>query len=615
MNNKEYSPAPARRTRKSLFWKLCIAYLLPLVLTLAVLDVYTAWILKGEYLSAAYEQMESLAAVALEKFPLSEPNANDFATTAGEDSSSLEKWVSWMAAGGVRATLISSKGNVLADSENDPAGMENHGGRPEVREAFLRGSGRAARGSETAHSDMVYLARRFDAGNNQLMALRLSLPLRRLDESMSVYRRRQWAAALFLLVLSGSASLFFSRALSNRIRKLREFSTRVAHGDFRPLHSENKHDELSSLADTLNRTAVRLDGTIRALTEEREQSAAILSSMDEGVVVVDSGQNVIFCNESFRRAVGTPGADYKGKHLIELARRLDIAPLFQNTLRDGEIVRGEVTARFKRQKNYAVTTAPIRSGDSISGAVMVLHDISEIRRMERARRDFTANVSHEFSTPLAIIQGFAETLMDGALDDAENGRRFSKIIYEQSLRLNRLTDDLLKLSQIEAGRFGAELQPTDVGAILESCVESTRALIMSGQKDLTLELEYPPSLPLLRADARSIEEIIQNLLGNAIRYTPGGGRICVKVAVADGEMILSVADTGIGISVNDQLRIFERFYRVDAARSRESGGTGLGLSIVKHLVEFHDGRVDVESEIGCGATFRVFLPLESAAQI
>jgi two-component system phosphate regulon sensor histidine kinase PhoR len=598
MTNTDSFSSP-RRPKNSIFLKLGIVYLMPLLLTLTVLDAFAVRMLKKEYLAAAYDQMESLTAVALEKFPYD------------EDSSSFDKWISWTAKGGVRATLVSAAGGVLADSDSDPAGMDNHGDRPEVREAFQRGSGRAVRGSETIHIDLVYLARRFDAGNGRMLVLRLSLPLYRLDESVRAYRQRLWGMSLCLLVLTGGAALFFFRGFSNRIRRLREFSDRVARGDFRPMPAENRVDELSSLSNTLNRTAARLDGTIRALTEEREQSAAILSSMAEGVVVVDSGKNIIFCNQAFRRAVGVADADYRGRHLIELVRHLDIEPLFKNTLQDGEIVRGEVKAGFSRQGSYAVTTAPIHSGNSISGAVMVLHDISEIRRLERARRDFVANVSHEFRTPLAVIQGFAETLLDGALEDVKNSRRFSKIIFEQSQRLSRLTDDLLKLAQIEGGQFSAELRQADAGPILESCVESARGLIRSGQKKLTLELEYPPSLPPLRADVRSIEEILQNLLGNAIRYTPVGGRIHVKAAVMDDEIVLSVADTGIGISGEDQTRIFERFYRADAARSRESGGTGLGLSIVKHLVEFHGGRVEVESEIGRGATFRVFLPMNN----
>ena len=339
----------ASRTKNSLFRKLGLAYLLPLLLTLAVLDAYTVRMLKKEYLATAYAQMESLTAVALEEFPSS------------EDPSLLKKWALWIAQGGVRATLISAEGDVLADSDSDPAEMENHGNRPEIQEAFLRGSGRAARGSETVHSDLVYLARRFNAEDDRAMVLRLSLPLSRLDESVRAYRQRQWGVSLCLLALTGGAALFFFRSFSNRIRRLREFSDRVAHGDFRPMPMENNNDEISDLSHTLNRTAAHLGGAIRALTEEREQSAAILSSMDEGVVVVDSGSNIVFCNRAFRRAVGVADADYTGRHLIELARRLDIEPFFQNTLRDGEIVRGEVKTGYARKGYYAVTTAPIRS--------------------------------------------------------------------------------------------------------------------------------------------------------------------------------------------------------------------------------------------------------------
>jgi two-component system phosphate regulon sensor histidine kinase PhoR len=237
----------------------------------------------------------------------------------------------------------------------------------------------------------------------------------------------------------------------------------------------------------------------------------------------------------------------------------------------------------------------------------VLHDITEIRRLERARRDFIANISHEFKTPLTAIQGFAETLLGGALEDSQNRRRFLEIIREHALRLGRLTDDLLKLAQIEAGKLQREEKPVAVVEIVDSCMEVAR--IEAAQKNISLDSENGADLPLLFGDVRSFQEILQNLLDNALRYTMPGGHIRVRAVVEGSDIVLSVADSGIGIPKIEQDRIFERFYRADAARSRESGGTGLGLSIVKHLVEASGGRIKVESEVGHGSTFFVYLPL------
>jgi two-component system phosphate regulon sensor histidine kinase PhoR len=292
---------------------------------------------------------------------------------------------------------------------------------------------------------------------------------------------------------------------------------------------------------------------------------------------------------------------------MELIRHSDLLSMIQKALTGGETIHGEVVVGSIRTHSFAVTAAPIRSENVTTGAVMVLHDITEIRRLERARRDFIANISHEFKTPLTAIQGFAETLLGGALEDAKNRRRFLEIIREHALRLGRLTDDLLKLAQIEAGQMQREMQPATVAGIIDPCMEVAR--IKAEQKGLFLEADYSGNLPLLFGDVRSFQEILQNLLDNAVRYTPAGGHIRVKAVVDGAEAVISVADTGIGIPKADQDRIFERFYRTDAARSRESGGTGLGLSIVKHLVEAHGGRIRVESEVGQGSTFYIYLPL------
>ena len=233
--------------------------------------------------------------------------------------------------------------------------------------------------------------------------------------------------------------------------------------------------------------------------------------------------------------------------------------------------------------------------------------MTELRRLERVRQDFVANVSHEFKTPLTAIQGFAETLLAGALDDAQNNRRFLGIIRDHAARLARLTDDLLKLARIEAGKLEVEFRPVDIAEQIERCLETTS--LKAGRKQIALEAQIPSTLPLVRGDAGLLREVLQNLLDNAVQYTPQGGRIQVLLTVGARDVVITIADTGIGIPLADQERIFERFYRVDAARSREAGGTGLGLSIAKHIVEAHGGRLWVESEVGSGSRFSFSVPL------
>jgi two-component system phosphate regulon sensor histidine kinase PhoR len=437
-----------------------------------------------------------------------------------------------------------------------------------------------------------------------------------------------WLAGTILtLFLSVIVGLLFSQSFGRRIRRLEKFSRRVAAGDFRSLPPENCNDELAALARAMNETATKLAQTIRSLTDEHSRTAAILESMAEGVAVVGVDERVVFSNAAFAQIIGwgssavanggaaksegmsTQGPG-QGRMLVELVRQSELLGLVKRALAERQRVESEVTVGTLRPRSFAVTAAPVRGGEASGepiGAVLVLHDISELRRLERVRQDFVANVSHEFKTPLTAIRGFAETLLGGALDDADHRKRFVEIIQEHAERLTRLTDDLLRLSKIEAGQMELQLHAVNPGDLVALCVETAR--FSSQRKQLTIDVNCPESLPAVRGDAGRLRDVLQNLLDNAVQYTPPEGHITVSAEAENGEMIFTVADDGIGIPHADQERIFERFYRVDEGRSREVGGTGLGLSIARHIVEAHGGRIWVESTVGQGSRFYFSAPV------
>ncbi len=580
--------------RLSLFWRLALTYLALLIAVLLAVDSYTARALRHDYIGHGFEQLDALGHIARAHPPQL------------ESREALRSWVEWMALSGARVTVIAQNGVALADSVHDPETMENHANGPEIRQAFAGGEGRAVRHSATLDRDLVYLALRYQPATGEPVFLRLALPLKHIDEALAEFRWRLLATSLVILILAGAMSLVASRSFSARVERLKEFSRRVAAGDFRPMRVETT-DELGELAEALNQTAARLDQTIRSLTDERNRSAAILTGMIEGVAVISADERVLFANRAFSQILGLDSAVREGQRLVEATRQADLLTVVKQVLAGQESTHSEVTMGTVRPRTFAVTAAPIRS-DGSQGAVLVLHDISELKRLERVRQDFVANVSHEFKTPLTAIQGFAETLLGGALEDEQNSRRFLEIIREHAGRLARLTDDLLKLSQIEAGKLQPEFQPAAVAELIESCLETTR--LKAEQKRLTLRADCSADLPPIRGDARHLQEVLQNLLDNAVQYTPEGGHITVQGRAEGCEVVITVADTGIGVPQAEQQRIFERFYRVDAARSREAGGTGLGLAIAKHVVEAHGGRIWVESTVGQGSEFHFSIPAQ-----
>jgi len=588
--------------RLNLFWKLGFAFFALLIAVLLPVDFYAERALRRDYERNGFEQLAAIAHMALAH----PPQALTPTLNAPVDIGHLRDWVAQTASSGVRVTVITSDGQVLADSQSDPSTMENHAERPEIRDALANGDGRSIRRSVTVGRDLLYYAVRLPVAGGPPVILRFASPLQTLTEELSDFRKRLWLASLVMLLVTGAASLLISRSFSDRVERLRNFSDRVAEGDFRPLEANRSGDAMDALGVSLNQTASRLDRTIRTLTEERNLSSAILGSMVEGVAVVNASERLLFANPGFAEILDLDVPPQSGRALVEVVRQTELLEAVRQVLRGEPRVEAEIVTGTLRQRFFAVTVAAVSAAET-SGAVIVLHDITDLRKLERVRRDFVANVSHEFKTPLTAIQGFAETLLAGAIDDAQNRVRFLEIILEHSQRLARLTDDLLRLSQMDADRLGLEIQGVGVSQFVESCVETARR--PAAERDLRISVNLSNRLPDIAADRRRLAEVLQNLLDNAIQYTPPGGQITLSASANGSEVTFTVSDTGIGIPQTDQPRIFERFYRVDVARSREVGGTGLGLAIAKHLVEVHGGRIWVESEVGQGSQFHFTVPI------
>ncbi|MGB6883439.1 MAG: ATP-binding protein [Candidatus Acidiferrum sp.] len=588
--------------RLNLFWKLALAFLALLVSVLLAVDFFAERALRANYERVGFEKLSAIARIAQARPPQWSPAS----PALPEDLAPLREWVGQMAASGARVTVITADGRVLADSQSDSQSMENHGSRPEFLEAMAKGDGRSLRHSVTLNRDLLYYAVRQYTPAGLPIVLRLALPREAVDEVLSSFRHRLWVASLFILLVAGGIALLISRSHSDRVERLKEFSRRVAEGDFRPLPRDESGDALEALGIALNRTAARLDRTINTLTEERNLSSAILGSMVEGVAVVSNVERLVFANPGFAEILGLDVPPASGNALLEVVRQTELIEAVRKVLNGEPRVQSEIVTGTLRQHYFAITVAAVRAGDT-TGAVVVLHDITELRRLERVRRDFVANVSHELRTPLTAIQGFAETLLAGAIDDPQNRTRFLEIILEHSRRLARLTEDLLVLSKMDADRLELEIHAFRVSQLIESCLETAQR--RAAEKDLRISVNMPSRLPDISGDRRRLAEVLQNLLDNAIQYTMPGGRITVSAEAGDNEVILTVSDTGIGIPKADQPRIFERFYRVDVARSREAGGTGLGLAIAKHLVEVHGGRLWVESEVGQGSQFHFSVPV------
>ena len=517
---------------------------------------------------------------------------------------------------GVRLTVIDGDGRVLGESTRVSESLENHADRPEVRDALTRGSGQSVRYSATVGMRLIYVAWRQTRGS-QVRIVRAALPFTAVEQNVATIYHVLLGGLVMAALLGLAAALALSRGMLRRLQRLISFAERLATGGPPFYLTAERHDELGLLEVQLGEMGRRVTTTIAELRVERERVEAILRGMVEGVLVTDLDGRVVLLNGRAREVLDIPlELDGQGRPLAELTRDPALAELTRELRAGATVVSRDVTLGGGEGRTLQANGARLRGIDGQPfGFVLVLHDVTELRRLEVIRRDFVANVSHELRTPLTAIKGYAETLLGGAGDNPETRGRFLSVIDRHSERLGRLIDDLLALSDLELGRRPLRLATVALAPAIEDVLQILGDA--AGRAGLGLSQAVSPETPSITADGDRFRQVLINLVDNALKYTPAGGRVVVRAGPADGGhpgmVEIAVEDTGIGIPARDVPRLTERFFRVDKARSRELGGTGLGLAIVKHIVQAHGGELAIASRVGRGTTVSVFLPAVSSA--
>ena len=502
-----------------------------------------------------------------------------------------------------RVTIIGADGRVLGDSRLSQAellAVENHGARPEVLEAERDSCGLSRRYSATLSTDMLYCAMSFapPGASEPVAYLRVATPVELLDDSTARMRLILAFGGLLSLVLALMGALLASRAMYGKVRELMEAARAMAEGDKERRLPVVGSDEFGGLAGSLNRVSEELERTVRELARERDLFETVIHSMDDAVIAVDKQRRIIAINRSAFELLSIAG-DVRGRLLLEAIRMPELTELLDHALR-GESRSVDIAFEsVEGQRQLMVRATP--QGEA-GGAVLVLHDMTEMRRLETVRRDFVANVSHELRTPVSIIQANTETLLSGAIDEPMQARRFLDAVRRNAERLGQLISDLLDISRIEAGKYKIEMRSLAMGSVARSVSKAVSEACR--RRQVVFEVDIDPELRV-RGDAGALEQVLVNLVENAVKYGPEGGTVELAT-VEQGAMVrIEIRDEGPGIAPAHRRRVFERFYRVDPGRSRHMGGTGLGLAIVKNLTEAMGGDVGVDPREPQGSCFWV----------
>lgn len=588
---------------RSLRDKLLISYLGLVLLALALPGIYLTFGLRSYELSGMRDQMTSQALLAAETAGRAARDASEAQALAGR----------FKTASGSSVTLIDPTGRVVADSDRIAGEMDSHSDRPEVIEALAGRIGSAARLSRTTGLETHYVAVpiRFDNGPI-LGAIRFSRPLREVERSLFGLWKTLALTALATGLLGVLISLRLAESLTDPVREVAWVATRIGEGDYSRRVFPGQDDEVGHLGSAVNRMAETIEATVGELKGQKDRLEAVLGGLRTGVAFLGSDGTLLLSNPAFSELLDIVVPS--GRSHWEVLQNYELSDLIERARPSGQ---GETRELILRQsgdrhqsiphdRRLKVQILPVRES---GGLLLVVDDLTEIRRLERVRAELVASVSHELRTPVTSIKGFSETLLEDGIEDKTQALEFLAIIDKEAGRLARLIEDLLQLSKLESGALEMRMAPLEIGPFLTQVLAKVRP--QAEKLGITLGFESDPGI-WIEADADRLEQVFLNLLDNALKHTPVGGSVRLAAGLARGWAEITVEDTGSGIPREALDRIFERFYRVDPARSRKTGGSGLGLAIARHLVEAHGGRITVESPLGQGARFTMVLPLRLA---
>ena len=591
--------------RSRFLWKLYAGYAVLIILTTSLVGVLVGRRLERDSLAEADIRLREKAHLLR---ALGQPRLE------GVDLAGFQDEIHQLGAEtDTRYTVIRRDGLVIADSHEDPAVMDDHGSRPEILEAAQRGVGEASRFSDTLRTEMMYLALRVDRDGRRLGFVRVALPRTAFYERLAFLRMTVALAASLASAVALVIGYVIARRLTAPLDVMTRAAASITAGNFGDRVPVQGQDEIGRLASAFNSMSEELRIRIDTITTERNKLLAIIGGMVEGVVAVDASEVIVHMNDVAARLLEADPVPSIGRRIWEVSHLRDVPEVLGEAMRQkSEVAREVRLPGHGRDRVIQMHASPLRGvAGAISGGVVVLHDVTKLRRLETVRTDFVANVSHELKTPLTAIRGLVETVLDDPEMDESTRRRFLGKVRDQGRRLSALVADLLTISRLESTQAVFERVPVDLGLVVRDSIQAHTPV--AEEKRISLVQEGPEGLLAVPGDPEGLRQVVDNLVANAVHYTGEEGHVTVRLFRDGGQAVLEVEDDGIGIEPRDLERIFERFYRVDKARSREVGGTGLGLSIVKHIAVAHKGEATVKSSPGAGSTFRVSLPLEAAS--